>query len=429
MQLVVCCDGTWNDPDDGTHIHRICQAGRGTLPDPDNNVYYGKGVGLEPGMRLSGGALGKGLSENVREAYRWLVRRYADGAEIYVFGFSRGAYTARSLTGLINYAGLLRPQDEGAIEDAYEAYRFRQRERAKTRFHESAARQRSRQVRLRFLGVFDTVGSLGLPLDWVKTITSDLPHLNLQFHDTRLCGNVDVACQALAIDERRGPYEPTWWEAPAPGAVMPDKVLQVWFPGVHSDVGGGYVDDRSLAEVALGWMLEQAREAGLDLAPGLPTWPITGDPGGTLHDSLSHGWRFAHLLPSIDPYVRPIGPAQRDARALPAAPGEKLHWSALARIERGAYAPSQLVTNGSLRRLDLPVFCDRAETRVREDRPASIDLGAPVTLLDRSASGARIRIEGAMPLLPQVRLHIDDAEQVYDVRWRRGRELGLRVAV
>lgn len=104
MQLIVCCDGTWNDPDDRTHIHRICQAGRAALPVPEN-VFYDKGVGLEPGRRLSGGALGKGLSENVREAYRWLVRRYADGAEIYVFGFSRGAYTARSLAGLMNYAG------------------------------------------------------------------------------------------------------------------------------------------------------------------------------------------------------------------------------------------------------------------------------------------------------------------------------------
>jgi uncharacterized protein (DUF2235 family) len=88
-------------------------------------------------MRLSGAALGKGLSENVREAYRWLVRRYFADALIYVFGFSRGAYTARSLTGLINYAGLLRAQDEGSVEDAYEAYRFRQHERVMTRFHES----------------------------------------------------------------------------------------------------------------------------------------------------------------------------------------------------------------------------------------------------------------------------------------------------
>ena len=426
MQLIVCCDGTWNDPDDGTHIHRICQAGRAALPEPEH-VFYDKGVGLQPGMRLSGGALGKGLSQNVRDAYRWLARHYADGAEIYVFGFSRGAYTARSLAGFINYAGVLQASDEGAIEDAYDAYRFRQQERVNARFHESAAHGRSRQVRLRFLGVFDTVGALGVPLDWVKGITADLPHVNLQFHDTRLCGNVDVACQALAIDERRGPFEPTWWEAPQPGATVPEKVMQVWFPGVHSDVGGGY-PDKALAEVALGWMLEQAREAGLDLGPGLPEWPIRGDPGGALHDSFSLGWRFAHHLPSLDPYVRPIGTAQRQERALPPVPGEKLHWSALARIERGRYAPKQLVTKGALRQLDLPVFRDRAEVRVRDGRQASIDHGAPVTLLDRSASGARIRVEGPLPLLPQVRLRIDDTERVYEVRWRRGRELGLRLA-
>ena len=428
MQLLVCCDGTWNDPDDATHVHRICQAGRSAF-GADDNVFYDKGVGLEAGRRLSGAVVGRGLSHNVREAYQWLVRRYANGDEVYVFGFSRGAYTARSLTGFINYAGLLQPPDEALIQDAYEAYRFREHERVKTRFHDSAAHARARAVRIRFLGVFDTVGALGLPLDWVKQITGDLPHANVQFHDTSLCGNVDVACHALGIDERRGPYEPTWWEAPEPGARQPEKVLQVWFPGVHSDVGGGYEDDKSLAEVALGWMLEQARDAGVDLAQGFSAWPIKGDPGGILHDSLSTGWRFAHILPSVDPYVRPIGVAQREARRLPPVPGEKLHSSAIARIERGGYAPPQLVEHGALRQLDLPVFRDRAEPRVRESRPASIDRGAPVTLLDRSVSGARIRIEGPLPLLPLVRLQLDDLEQVYDVRWRRGRELGLRLAV
>ena len=262
MQLIVCCDGTWNDPDDATHIDRIRQAGRAALPEPEH-VFYDKGVGLEPGMRLSGGALGKGLSQNVRDAYRWLARHYADGAEIYVFGFSRGAYTARSLAGFMNYAGILQASDEGAIEDAYEAYRFRQQERVNARFHESAAHGRSRQVRLRFLGVFDTVGALGVPLDWVKGITADLPHVNLQFHDTRLCGNVDVACQALAIDERRGPFEPTWWEAPQPGATVPEKVMQVWFPGVHSDVGGATPTRRWPRSRSAGCWSRRARPASI----------------------------------------------------------------------------------------------------------------------------------------------------------------------
>ena len=90
--------------------------------------------------------------------------------------------------------------------------------------------------------------------------------------------------------------------------------------------------------------------------------------------------------------------------------------------------PCSSSRKGALRQLDLPVFRDRAEARVRDGRQASIDHGAPVTLLDRSASGARIRVEGPLPLLPQVRLRIDDTERVYEVRWRRGRELGLRLA-
>jgi hypothetical protein len=204
-------------------------------------------------------------------------------------------------------------------------------------------------------------------------------------------------------------------------------VLQVWFPGVHSDVGGGYDDDKSLAVVALGWMLEQARDAGLDLEPGLPAWPVKGDPAGVLHDSFSIGWRFAHFLPSVDRYVRPIGGAQRAARRLPPIPGEKLHWSAIERIERGGYAPPQLVADGALRPLDLSIYRDRAEPRVRENRSATIDDDTPVTVLDRSPSGARIRVEGPLPLLPLVRLRLDGGEQVYEVRWRRGRDLGLRL--
>jgi T6SS, Phospholipase effector Tle1-like, catalytic domain len=434
MQLIVCCDGTWNDPSTGTHIRRTFDAARAVFRDLDN-AHYDKGVGTEKDERLSGGALGRGLSQNVRQAYQWLVRHYADGDQLFVFGFSRGAYTVRSLTGFLNYAGLLQQADEHRIEDAYEAYRLREHERVRTGFHDSGARARARRIQVRFLGVFDTVGALGVPLDWVKTISADLPHLNVQFHDTRLCGNVDVACQALAIDEQRGPYEPTWWEEPGPGTPRPEKVLQVWFAGAHSDIGGGYPDDKSLAEVPLGWMLEQAREAGLDLSGGLPAWPVRGDPGGLLHDSLSLGWRFVHLLPHIDPYRRPIGAHQREARRLPPIPGEKLHWSVIDRIQgtaaarlRPAYRPASLMQGDALRPLDLPVFRDRAEPRRPEERPATIDGGVAVTLLDRSPSGARIRADGALPLLPRLRLRVDDTERSYEVRWRRGRELGLRVA-
>ncbi len=217
---------------------------------------------------------------------------------------------------------------------------------------------------MRFLGVFDTVGALGVPIDWIKMITADLPHLNLQFHDTRLCGNVDVACQALAVDEQRGPYEPTWWEEPEPGAPRPEKVLQVWFAGVHSDIGGGYADDKALAEVPLGWMLEQAREAGLDLSAGLPAWPVKGDPGGRLHESMSLKWRFAHLLPDIDPYRRPIGAGQRAERRLPPIPGEKLHWSVVDRIQGDAA--------GRLGRTRLPARSAAARRRAAGARPAGL---------------------------------------------------------
>jgi uncharacterized protein (DUF2235 family) len=372
MKLVVSCDGTWNRPDSKTHIHDICRAATAVLGD--GSIRYVKGVGTDVGEKVRGGALGMGLSQNVRDAYRFLVEKQAAGAEIYVFGFSRGAYTARSLVGFLNFAGLLQPGDVGAIDEAYRAYRFKDDAKRAGSFNGSQAAARARKdVRVRFLGVFDTVGALGVPLNWVKRITADEPALNLEFHDVKICGNVDVACHALAIDERRGPYQPTLWEPPSPGVRPPEKVLQVWFPGVHSDIGGGYDDDDGLADLSLDWMVGQAAAAGLDLRPGFKKVgrPISPNPAGRLHDSMSRKSLWMHLLPSIDPVDRPIGTAQRRKAGLtPEVPGEYVHWSAWERVEGKAarqlpgdqrpYAPKSLVQGGQWRLpADIPVFDDR----------------------------------------------------------------------
>lgn len=367
-KLVICCDGTWNDEADRTHIFRISEAAR-RLDDPALRVFYDPGVGTERLSRLRGGALGRGLSKNIRQAYGWLARAWRPDDQIFVFGFSRGAYTVRSLGGLISFAGLLNDDDveraeregEDLIKKAYKAYRMVKREPERAaRFRDRPAYARSRHPQIRFLGVFDTVGALGVPVNWLQSIFDHLPfsEANVEFHDTTLGPQVEIACQALAIDERRGPFRPTLWS----GAAKPGQtVKQVWFAGVHSDVGGGY-REKGLAELPLGWMLNEARAAGLDLWPGFAADPPRADAGGLIHDSMDKAYRALHRLPSIDPYDRPIGPGQRPAGD-PVVPGEMVYWSARDRIEgeaaqrlvalrQAAYRPRALVESGGLWRPD-----------------------------------------------------------------------------
>ena len=265
-RLVVCCDGTWNSPDqpsgsDGapTNVTKLAlgvagRDGEGT----EQRVHYQKGVGTRRFERLRGGALGVGLSRNIKECYRFLVESYGPGDELYFFGFSRGAYTARSLAGLVRNSGILRPEHAARLDDAYGLYRKRSDEYHPTGTEAQIFRRmyahEEEDLEIRFLGVWDTVGALGIPLR--------IPFLTRlwSFHDTKLSSRVRSACHALAIDERRGLFEPTLWQQQAHATGQ--TLAQVWFAGVHSDVGGGYRDS-ALSEIALLWMVERAREAGL----------------------------------------------------------------------------------------------------------------------------------------------------------------------
>ncbi len=367
-KLVVCCDGTWNDSADRTHIVRIAEAA-GRLRDPAVKVFYDKGVGTDTGFILRGGAVGRGLSRNIRQAYGWLVENWQPVDQIFMFGFSRGAYTVRSLGGFLGFAGLLRREDTGPVNDrgenplieaAYEAYRMCRRDpKMAADFRARAAYRQRREPKIRLLGVFDTVGALGVPVHWLQSIVDRLPFFNVEFHDTELGSKVEIACQALAIDERRGPFQPTLWT----GAAKPGQTIrQVWFAGVHSDVGGGY-PEKGLAELPLAWMLNEASTAGLDLRPGFAADPLRADAGGQIHDSMDKGYLLLHeLSPSIKPYDRPIGTAQRPAGG-PAVPGEMVFWSARDRVDgeaarrlpalrQTAYRPQALVDAGGAWRPD-----------------------------------------------------------------------------
>jgi uncharacterized protein (DUF2235 family) len=281
-RLVVCCDGTWNRPDatSPTNVVKLSRAvAAADATGTQQLVCYHRGVGTDRFERIRGGAFGLGLSRHVRDCYRFVVDHYEPGDELFFFGFSRGAYTARSTVGLIRNAGVLRREHRERVDDAYGLYRGRGDARHPNGAAAEAFRRRYSydDVAVRFVGVWDTVGALGIP-GVPKLLAGRL----WAFHDTQLSSRVAVAYQALAIDERRRPFTPSLWYRKAGD----DKPLeQRWFAGVHSDIGGGY-PACALAEVALVWMASKAAENGLALDPDALE-RFAPDPNGELHDSFS----------------------------------------------------------------------------------------------------------------------------------------------
>lgn len=283
--LVVCCDGTWNDPgdeDDGvpapTNVFRLFNAVDVHSTDPPQSTRYQAGVGTGGLLdRLAGGAMGFGLGHDIRDCYYWLADKYRPGDRIFLFGFSRGAFTARCLAGMICRFGIARPRRTRALGDlVQEIYGrgYRDGETLPRGFFFPNSRK------VHFLGVWDTVGALGVPDDKVLLQWLDNP-ARYRFHDTALSPNVAHARHAVAIDERRGSFSPTLWD-PESSRKHPD-VLELWFPGVHADVGGGY-KETGLADGALAWMMDEAAEHGLRYRTGAADG-LSPDPGDVLHDS------------------------------------------------------------------------------------------------------------------------------------------------
>jgi uncharacterized protein (DUF2235 family) len=460
--LVLCCDGTWNDPRSRTNVRLIFEflaerCGRapveegetavlGPCPAPGGGeilAFYQTGLGTLPGERIRGGLFGYGLSRKVAEAYAFLCRHWRAGDVIHLVGFSRGAFIARSLSGVVGRLGLL--PAETPRDRLYDAVRASQEGRAVPRGE--------RLPTIRFLGVFDTVGALGIPLpqfNWLNRFFG-----LTRFHDTVLSPVVEQACQALAIDERRGNFRPVVWSR-RPGFVrLPDgsetairqRVLQVWFAGSHGDVGGGY-PERDLSDVALRWMLRRMEKAGLPLGADWETArPGWGEPLGLRHDSTRGIFRLAEggvgavlravfpagsflfrLAPLFDllqvgPYDRPlVGEIQADDPHLFSVPvGLQVHESVVERFATGG----------------MPDKVRRAlEANIRvfrePERPASpgarLD-GSNVILLDRSPNGAAVKIERGAPPAPgtSVTLELPDEPSPRRARvaWRREDRVGL----
>ncbi|WP_413165342.1 DUF2235 domain-containing protein [Capilliphycus salinus ALCB114379] len=298
-RLIICCDGTWQSLESPypTNVVKIALAVKPIASDDINQVvYYDEGIGtggniltkedlinfdipltnlnigLGPGKleklieKSSGGAFGKGIDKNIQDAYRFLCINYSPGDEIYLFGFSRGAYTVRSLSGMLYSVGLLKHQQFRRIPEAYELYRSRDEEKQanfREKYCYSSDKYGSR-IPVTLLGCWDTVGSLGIPdtipfLPGEKLINQD----RYKFHSTALSENIENALHAVAIDEDRDTFQVT------PMVLNPQapdqKLFQVWFPGDHGCVGGGTREHSGLSDGALVWMMDSVGKLGLKL--------------------------------------------------------------------------------------------------------------------------------------------------------------------
>jgi uncharacterized protein (DUF2235 family) len=330
--LIVCFDGTWNRPSIWgweTNVRKLHDA---LLPTDGNGELqekrYRRGVGTGGLLdRFLGGAFGIGLSASLRYGYGFLVDNFSPGDRIFLFGFSRGAYTARSLGGMIGAAGLLEPQHAHRIADAFEYYRTPKEARPLLPGH-ALFTDETRRPQVTMIGVWDTVGALGIPLWGLRSVFSQY----FSFHDTSLGAHVDHAYHALALDEHRDPFLPTLW-TPNP-ANTHSVIEQTWFAGSHSDVGGGY-RDRQLATISLLWMIDKARKHGLAFDTAYLAKLKQSPSAGAIHDSRSSFYRRVYL-----PRHRWVG------RQYPAS--EKIHASVRQRIaasehSKSPYAPSSLV--------------------------------------------------------------------------------------
>ena len=268
-RIVICFDGTWNKPADETipeeeqvetNVRRFYESVHDMSIDGiEQKKWYDEGVGTHWYDRFAGGATGLGLDSNIIEGYKYLAESFEEGDEVYILGFSRGAYTARSLVGMIRNCGLVKKRYAGLTAGiAYGIYRTRDDgvDSRSARLFRAAS---SREITIKFVGVWDTVGALGVPIEFLSKFNMQL----YEFHDTQLSRIVENAYQASAIDENRKDYDVCLWE---PSEKPNQNIEQRWFIGAHCDVGGGY-PDRRLSDISLRWMQDRASELGLTLTP------------------------------------------------------------------------------------------------------------------------------------------------------------------
>jgi uncharacterized protein (DUF2235 family) len=323
--LIVCCDGTGNEiKENQSNVLKFYRL----IKDKDSSQlsFYDPGVGTisdsSAWSRLKsrtkgvfGLITGYGLDRNILEAYRFLIHNYQKGDRIYLFGFSRGAYTVRVLAGFINMVGLLNANNENLCEYALTAYKQASSKDDLGIAWRVQEVMETRRVTIRFIGCWDTVSSVIVP----RSDRLFIPSLEkLPF--TCRNPNVEVFRHAIAIDERRRMFRPLMWvegqKFKSNPFVKDDKaeeqnIKQVWFCGVHSDIGGGYPEPESgAAKIPLKWMIEEAAEHGIAFKENMVTRLVDGmnpanssrhytapDPNAGLHNSMNWAWAILEWLP------------------------------------------------------------------------------------------------------------------------------------
>jgi len=317
-RIITCSDGTWDKPGNTDHgktvrsnVQKIFQVIAKSDGDIKQIKHYDDGVGATGPLwkRVINGATGDGLDANIIDAYKFIVWNYEPGDELFLFGFSRGAYTARSLAGLIRNCGILKNQDLCLIQEAYDFYRDRTEESMPGRplSEKFIADNSYPDPEIKFIGVWDTVGALGIPL----TIFQLWNRKKYKFHDLALSSIIKYAYQAMAIDEQRGLFDVNLWKRSenAKNNGVEQFVEQRWFTGVHCDVGGGYIQEQ-LSDLTLIWMIGKAKFANLAIDMSMAVtnhdFPVflSQSAIGTMHNSRTGIYL---LSPAI---IRKIGQQQ-----------------------------------------------------------------------------------------------------------------------
>ena len=370
--IILCSDGTGNTTIKarGTNVFKLFEAINTNHTSPAQVAIYDDGVGsgTTKFSQIFGGAFGYGLSRNVRQLYTSLVRNYQSGDSIYLFGFSRGAFTVRSLAGMISYMGILDrihcntdAELNDFVKHAYREYRRSQRAWLETLLswifispillyrrkckqniylvsHGAFKKEYSAKPRpedkdkklIRFIGVWDTVSAVGFPVPWVSWIFNIVIY-RFSFTDNDLNKDVEQACHALSIDDQRTTFHPEIWNEHSDEDKK--RIQQVWFAGVHSNVGGGY-PKQGMSLVSLNWMMRKAVDAGITfIGHDMTLYADRQNVNDKLYDSR-HGFSVYYRLKPRNIYT------MCEKHGVTA----RIHISAINRILQGTggYAPGNI---------------------------------------------------------------------------------------
>ncbi len=280
--IVIFSDGTGKEGGKGfdSNIYKLFKMVEDR--SPKQIVFYDAGLGTG-WHKITGSIGGAGISRNIKQCYQFIFEHYEVGDRIFLLGFSRGAATVRSLSSFIHYFGMLPKSRPELIDQAYKIYRIKNTEKRERKAKEFVRAHHAMWVRIQFLGCFDTVAALGLSWKSFDVLINLLPGFQHSFHNFSLSPSVENAYQALAIDDERKTFHPILWDAEH---LSYQKIKQVWFCGMHSDVGGGY-KEHDLSDIPLLWMKENAKKHGLIFY--LELYPqIVGNVNGYMHDSRGH---------------------------------------------------------------------------------------------------------------------------------------------